>query len=207
MENRDVDTPEQEPNIVDDPPPVGSWKKISKAKLTLLVAAASVLVVSWWGTDRVPAPAWVDSFNAASNFSIYEGLPRPFFEAELFEQEMQRPDIATIGVFPFYAPSVAVNEKQVMQFKEILGDKGLYNTYVGGQKDCGPFHPDFAVEWTDREALYRLLICFSCAEALIVSKDGTKHYDVQGTIKIESLLSEYSLKRPRGPGHYLGGAQ
>ena len=198
-----MDTPEQEPNVVADAPPVASSKKFSKAKLTLLVAAVSVLAVSWWNWS----PAWVDSINAASMFSVYEGLPRPGYEAKLLEQEKQRPDIAMIGGFPFYTPSVAVNEKQAMQFKEVLGDNGLYYTYVGEPKDCGEFHPDFAVEWTDREALYRLLICFSCAEALIVSKDGTKHYDVQGTIKIESLLSEYSLKRPRGPGHYLGGAQ
>jgi hypothetical protein len=36
-------------------------------------------------------------------------------------------------------PRVAVNKKQVMQFKEIFGDNGLYYTYVGLPKDCGDF--------------------------------------------------------------------
>jgi hypothetical protein len=196
METKDMNTPEQEPNIVADIPPVASSKKISKAKLTLLIVAASVLAVSWWNWP----PPWVDSFNAASMFSLYEGLPRPGYEAELLEQESQRPDLTMIGSFPFYTPRVAVNGKQVMQFKEIFGDNGLYYPYVGLPKDCGEFHPDFAVEWTDRETLYRLLICFSCGEAQIVSQKGTKHYNVTvgGIIEIESLLSEYSLKRPRG---------
>ena len=59
MKTKDMNTPEQEPNIVADTPPVASSKKISKAKLTLLVVAASVFVVSrtentntgWTGDD------------------------------------------------------------------------------------------------------------------------------------------------------------
>ena len=45
-----------------------------------------------------------------------------------------------------------------MQFKGIFGDNGLYYTYVGRPKDCGEFHPDFAVERTDSEtrALHQL---------------------------------------------------
>ena len=206
MANQDRNASEQEPNVVDDAPPVASSKKISKTKWTLLVAAASILVVSWWGMSRMLVPAWLNSFNAASMFSVYEGLPRPVYEAELFEQEEQRPDITTIGGFAFYTPSAAVNEKQILQFKEILGDNGLYYTYVGEPKDCGDFHPDFAVEWTDSETRYQLLICFSCSEAQIFSENGIKNHDVTTTAEIESLLSEYSLKRPRGPGHYLGEA-
>ena len=207
MEHEVRDTTQHKPNVVDDVPPVVSTKTHSKTKRRLLIAVTSILVVFWWAMSRTPAsraPAWVNSFNISTTFSVYEGLPHPTWETELLEQEKQRSDLANIDGFDFYTPSVAVNEKQILQFKEVLGDNDLYYTPLG-LKDCG-FHPDFAVEWTDSETHYQLLICFTCNEVQILSEDRRRNYDLTHTSGIESLLSKYSIKRPRGPHHYLGEA-
>ena len=203
MEEKGRDTTEHKSTVADAVPPVASKQFFSKTKWCLLIAAASILGMSWWATNRVPA--WVHSFNASPTFSVYEGLPRPGWETEFFQQEKQRSDIAMIDGFDFYTPSIAVNEKQLSEFKEILGDNGLY--YIPDElKDCG-FHPDFAVEWTDSGRRYRLLICFTCNDAEIRSEDWREFYSLKGTSEIESLLSEYSIKRPRGPEHFLGESQ
>ncbi len=144
-----------------------------------------------------PSPPWINSFNSASTFSVYEGLPHQLREAELLEQEKKRPDITMIGGFPFYTPSLAVNQDQTIQFKKVLGNKNLYYTFTGEPKDCGPFHPDFAVEWTVDETPYRILICFGCAEAQIWSNDLKEEYDIAHLNDVKSLLPQYSLKRPK----------
>ena len=138
----------------------------------------------------------MNSLNSASTLSVYEGLPHQLREADLLEQEKRRPDIATIGGFPFYTLSVAVNERQATQLKEILGDNGRYYRYTV-ETDCGPFHPDFAVEWTDGDVTHRMLICFSCSEARILSDDLEENYNLKGVSDLKSLLSKYSSKRPQ----------
>ena len=172
---------------------------IWNATLLLLVTAVGMLTAS--GCSQ--SPSWIRSLNASSSFSVYEGLPHQLREADLLEREKRRPDITMIGGFPFYTPSVAVDTSQAMQFKKILGDDGRYVTYRGAPTDCGPFHPDFAVQWTDGAMGQQILICFSCSEARVVSNNEQEDYYFKGVSDLKSLLWEYSSKRPnaeRVPG-------
>lgn len=85
-----------------------------------------------------------------------------------------------------------------MRLKEILGDEGSYYTYPGEPKDCGPFYPDFAVEWTDGKARHRMLICFSCGEARTVSKNKEDNFDLRRISDLKSISNEFSCKRLAG---------
>ncbi len=52
------------------------------------------------------------------------------------------------------------------RLKTLLSDPGSYAAY-SGEKKCGGFHPDHAVEWTAGGRTYQVLICFGCFEAKI----------------------------------------
>lgn len=143
------------------------------------------------------SPSSPKTLNSAATVTVYEGLPHQLREADLLEREKQRPDIVTIGGFPFYTPSVAANETQATQLKKFLGDTRRYHTYTGEPRDCGPFHPDFAIEWTDGDSAHRILICFSCTEARILSENSEDTYDFNGISELKPLLSEFSSKRPK----------
>jgi len=143
------------------------------------------------------SPSSPKTLNSPTTVTVYEGLPHQLREADLLEREKQRPDIVTIGGFPFYTPGVAANETQATQLKKCLGDTRRYHTYTGEPRDCGPFHPDFAIEWTDGDSEQRILICFSCTEARILSENSEDTYDFNGIVELKPLLSEFSSKRPK----------
>lgn len=172
---------------------VSSMKTTSFFNTTHFVAALTIVVASGCS----PSPPSVLTLQSAPNVIVYEGLPHQLREPELLEREEQRPDITTIGGFSFYTPGVAAIEKQARELKEILGDKNNYYTYTGEPKDCGPFHPDFAVEWTDGKTKRQILICFTCAEARILSENTEENYDLNNVDKLKSRLKEFSSKRPK----------
>ena len=165
--------------------------------ITCAWAYAFCMVVSMLAASGCgPSSTSMRSLKASSEIVVYEGLPHPLREADTLAQEKQRPDIAVIGGFDFYSPGVKANAEQKKQIKNILGDDDRYYTRGGEPTDCGPFHPDYAVEWTDDGLMYYILVCFSCDEAWIMSGNDREEFNIKGTRDVESIFSKFSAKRP-----------
>lgn len=164
----------------------------------LLAAFGSILVA---GCADIPAepdasPDSVATLRSATSVSVYEGLPHQAREHDLLEQEKQRDDIVTIGEYPFYTPAVAANQDQAEKLKQLLGAPGDYYIYKGEPPDCGPFHPDFAVEWKDGKATRQILVCFGCSEIRVLPEGPNTNWTFRKFTELKPVLLEFSGKRP-----------
>ena len=162
----------------------------TRESLALLIV--SLLLVF---SGCVSSPSVTNTISTAQSITVYEGLPHQFREADLLAQEKLRSDIVMLAGFPFYEPGVKANERQEKRIKRLLGTTN--NFYVGVPKDCGPFHPDFLVEWVDQGANHHILVCFGCKEVRVVSNNNAETYEFKKFTELEQLLSEYSSKRPK----------
>lgn len=126
----------------------------------LLLFAALLFGVSACGRP----PEFAASLGTTTAFTVYEGLPHPSAERDRFEREKARAQTRELHGHLFYAEPLPVDAAAQAELREMLGDLALYEPYRADKK-CGPFHPDFAVEWQRDGAPHRLLLCFSCAEA------------------------------------------
>ena len=142
------------------------------------------------------SPSWESSLKPTSTFTGYEGLPHQLREADLLAEEKKRADVTTIGGFPFYTPGVIAKAAQAPKFRKLLGDSSRYTLPNGVPRDCGPFHPDFAVEWKDGPQVHRFLVCFSCSEVRYLNGTSEENLDLRGNNDWKSLLSAFSSKRP-----------
>lgn len=141
-------------------------------------------------------PDSIKTLKKAESLVVYEGLPHPQKERDLLEQELKREDLRTFNGFPFYTPGFPANPMQTRQLKKALCGGGLYYLSDGPPKDCGPFHPDFAVEWQDGEIIKQALFCFGCDEVQILSLGAVEAYDLSDTRALEEVFSEFAVKRP-----------
>ena len=137
----------------------------------------------------------METLRDAKTVVVYEGLPHQVKEATLLKQELKREDIRRLGGFPFYTPALDANVVQTRQLKKILCDGDLY-FHRAVPTDCGPFHPDFAVEWQDDKITRHALFCFGCDEVQILSEGTVFEYHLKKATRLRTVFSEFSLKRP-----------
>ena len=158
-----------------------------------LLATLGVVTASGCGHS----PEWVRSLDAATSLSVSEGLPHQVREAALLEQEQQRTDTTMIGGFAFYTPPVTADRDQARRLKQVLGDGDRYASLSTRlPTDCGPFHPDYAVQWIDDAGTQQLLVCFTCGEVRRLSGSEQEEFHFGLMNELEAVLDEYASKRP-----------
>ncbi|MFT3991090.1 MAG: hypothetical protein QM680_06735 [Luteolibacter sp.] len=133
----------------------------------------------------------------ATSLTIYEGLPHQAFERNLLAKESKRKDTEKINSFRFYTPAIAAINPEAL--KRILSSPETIQVFRG-EKLCGGFHPDYAVEWSDKDgSRFSALICFGCHE--IIYSDGKNEYrydfEQESFEKLKEELSPYAKKRPK----------
>ena len=89
----------------------------------------------------------------------------------------------------------------VPRLKALLTSRDTFQTYSPGffvQKQCGGFHPDFALMWVVNGDRYELQICFGCGEARCFAPYGEVFCDIKGTTlpEFKSILAKYQRNRP-----------
>lgn len=142
-----------------------------------------------------PTPPVAD-IKSSRGLTLYEGLPHQFYEPEAYEQEKNKPTVQLEG-FPFYREPLELTKADRQALKDLIGDPGSLKAY-SGEKKCGGFHPDYAVEWTDGKTSRYYLICFGCSEAKVSTFAGTTVYDITPHVRerLKTLLSPYRKNRP-----------
>jgi hypothetical protein len=139
----------------------------------------------------------------ADRLTVYEGLPHPRYEEAVFELELRTKPTTKLSGFPFYREPLNLKTDDVAELRSLLGASGTYQSHIDG-KECGGFHPDYAVEWSSEGKIYRCLICFGCSEARFDGPEGrSTFYDLRSEghgrdqkMRLLELLRTYRKNRP-----------
>jgi hypothetical protein len=160
--------------------------------MLLGMVALGVIVTGCSG----PPPA-ARTLAQAGRILLYEGLPHPMYEPRVLESEKKSKPTVDLHGFPFYRELLELKPGDVERLKALLGDPATFRPY-SGEKKCGGFHPDYAVEWSAGDTVYRSLICFGCFEAKLYGPEGGTTYDVGRDVqdRFEALLQPYRKNRP-----------
>ena len=135
------------------------------------------------------------SLKETDDLYVYEGLPHPGRENPSFEKERKREDVRQIQGHWFYEPKVKASGEIRDRLMNLLFDESGFS--VPGpndpQKDCGPFHPDYAIAWKSEGEENYLMICYTCGEAKLISEGKSVTYEVYSNL--QEVLSEFQSKR------------
>lgn len=132
---------------------------------------------------------------------IREGLPHPMMEAKAFQAEKDGPKAKVeVGGYPLYKSPLVVEGNDRRDLLAILNNPASYRAF-SGEKKCGGFHPDDAIEWTVGGESRTLLLCFGCDEAKLVAPNRVDRFDLAPGIgeKLRRLLDAHRVNRPE-PG-------
>ena len=137
--------------------------------------------------------AWRKPIAEGAVLTVHEGLPHR--GDEVYARESRRSDVQVFGGHAFYTPGVVAKNRA--ELSKLLADAGSYQR-LSGAKECGGFHPDFAVSWTSNRQTLTLFICYGCHEVIFTDRKTTLRYDLdhQAGEKMEPLLKENGGKRP-----------
>ncbi len=139
----------------------------------------------------------VATIRQARQLILYEGLPHQMYETDALNSEMKSKETVNIQGFPFYRETLDLEPEDAEKLQRVLGDKRALDAY-SGEKKCGGFHPDYAVEWSHAGQIYRVLICFGCNEAGVYGPKGDAFQDMtKATVRgLKDLLMPYRKNRP-----------
>lgn len=143
----------------------------------------------------------------AERMEIYEGLPNPFGEQEVFKNEKGSKICRQIADQWFYSLPQNAKFETVLALQQLL-DGGLFRPWRG-MKLCGGFHADYAVALTEGKSTLYVLFCFGCHEAKIIREGKpfaadlsmadfrlTTDLEAKSFAELCSLLAPYRKLRP-----------
>ena len=137
----------------------------------------------------------------SSNMVILEGLPHPMMEPEKYQAEKSgaKPLVERAG-YPFYRESLPVPANELSALSRILSNPATYRSF-SGEKKCGGFHPDYAVEWPGDQpgVTTTILLCFGCMEAKLIGPHGKQRFDLDRASRssLRKLLVSHWQNRPK----------
>jgi hypothetical protein len=137
------------------------------------------------------------SISQAGQITLYEGLPHQFNEPRALAAEKKAKPTVDLHGFAFYRETLDLKAGDAEALKALLASSRSLQAF-SGEKKCGGFHPDYAVEWSVDGELYRCLICLGCYEAKVHGPKGTTDYDIEPGIlnRLKELLMPYRKNRP-----------
>ena len=143
--------------------------------------------------------AFTGSVASAEKMTLWEGLPHQGFESDLMESERRSKPVQELHGYWFYEEPLAPSAEDAKRLTQLLSDPATYKPF-SGEKKCGGFHPDYAVEWQKNSNTYRALICFGCDEAKLFGPAIDERHDLneQAMQELEALLTKHRKNRPAG---------
>jgi hypothetical protein len=174
----------------------GYRRVLAAAAVGAVTVGAALLVYHY---SRMTPTAFAEAVRRANGVVLYEGLPHQLFEKRLLEEERRTKAVVEWGGYPFYQEPLALSARDAQRLAEVLGDPAAYQPWKG-EKLCGGFHPDYAVEWHVGARRYRALICLGCGEFMLSGGWGWSRFEMDraaGEALVE-FLPGYRKNRPRG---------
>ncbi|RYD84048.1 MAG: hypothetical protein EOP84_06610 [Verrucomicrobiaceae bacterium] len=133
----------------------------------------------------------------AGSLSLYEGLPHPTAERELFQREKNSQEIVQFGGEPFYQTPLEVKPGDEELLRRFCSSAESFAVY-SGPKRCGGFHADYCLQWQEGDVKWQVLVCFGCQEVKFYGPDTALRADVGPEVfkRLQALLGKYRAKRP-----------
>jgi hypothetical protein len=138
---------------------------------------------------------------AEGNTIVFEGLPHPGYEAELFESEKNSKSTVKLHGSYFYKAFQPAKDTETSELRETLSDPERFEPF-SGEKKCGGFHADYAVAWKENGRLFKVLICFGCGEVKRFGPQGEVREDMKTNTSdlLKMVLKMYDRDRPAHQG-------
>jgi hypothetical protein len=142
-----------------------------------------------------------DKFTAAiaglEDQQLLEGLPHQLFERDLMESERRTKPVRELDGYLFYEEPLSPSREDANRLTQVLSERETFERF-SGEKLCGGFHPDYAVEWRKGSSSYRALLCFGCDEAKLFGPGIDERHDLsaRGRHEIKALLAKHRKNRP-----------
>jgi hypothetical protein len=161
----------------------------------LLIASCSKPAPAEGGGPDKPLAAVV---GGGGQVVLFEGLPHQLFEGGVLEAERKAKRTTELNGFPFYADPLPLTDADAAALRAVFVDPDTLKPF-SGEKKCGGFHPDYAVEWHFGDEQYRCLICFGCSEVKVHGPKSEQRHDLdfEAQRKLETLLKPYRKNRPQ----------
>jgi hypothetical protein len=163
-----------------------------KSRGTIAVVVGLCLLSGCSGS--IPESA---SIARADRLTLYEGLPHPVEETISYNAERKRKPIFELHGSSFYRAALELKAGDEQKLKALLASSKTFEPF-SGEKKCGGFHPDYAVEWSVGKTTYSCLICLGCGEAKIYGLGADSYYDIQPDAHkhLKEILQPYRVNRP-----------
>lgn len=129
----------------------------------------------------------------ADSLVVYEGLPHQNYERELLAQERKTKETLELKGYPFYREPLELSEDDAEQLSAVLAKPSTWRPFTG-EKKCGGFHPDYAVEFRRGSGRYLVLLCFGCGEAKLFGPLQASRYNM--SLEARPILEKYQKNRP-----------
>ncbi|SHK08257.1 hypothetical protein SAMN02745181_3213 [Rubritalea squalenifaciens DSM 18772] len=167
--------------------------KTAGTLFAMITVASSPLTAQ--ETSTTPLDQLRLSAAKADELVVYEGLPSSQKDESSLVQELSRKDVVILCSQAFYAPGASASQSPLI--REIITDADSIKTY-SGQKDCGPFHPDYVVCWQVDGISRYIFIGLECGEIIYCSPQVTRQYDLTADAlkKLQVAFQPYAKKRP-----------
>jgi hypothetical protein len=154
------------------------------------------------GGRTEPLAAFLHNVQSASSPTLYEGLPHQVWESDALKEELARKRTVKLHGFSFYDETWVIEPQIATTLKAVLTQAGALRappTGVVSEKQCGGFHPDYAIRWTADGRTYEVLICLGCEEAWCYGQDGELRCDISEAAlrELKAALTPYQRNRPR----------
>lgn len=136
----------------------------------------------------------------ADRLEVYEGLPHPKAEKDLFEAEKNAKETIERHGFLFYKDPFTVEPKLTKKLYAMSLQTKTLKTYAPAF--CGGFHPDYALVFYAGNNIVEVQICFGCGEIKFFSGGKEAHFSLSssGHKQWRKLLSTLRKNRPEPQG-------
>jgi hypothetical protein len=160
-------------------------------------AAVLAVVLCLFGSGCSGLLPETTSLKQADRMVLYEGLPHQMYEPKALEAEKKAKPTVTLHHFPFYREPLELKADEDQRLRALLGDPASFDLY-SGEKRCGGFHPDYAVEWSAGGQAYQALVCLGCWEIKIYGPKGETIYDIRNDARnqLKPLFDSLHNNRP-----------
>ena len=172
------------------------YSRVSKNEAHRALGFVTILLHAMLAGCSAQPPASA-SISQSTRLILYEGLPHQFYEPRALAAEKKaKPTVERDG-FSFYSETLDLSVGDAGELKALLANPHSFHPF-SGEKKCGGFHPDYAVEWSIADKLYRCLLCFGCREARVNGPQGATTYDIESDAfkHLQRILMPYRKNRP-----------
>jgi hypothetical protein len=170
----------------------GDWEFL-KSRIAKAKPMTRMRIPEMTNTFRF-VPAALKFIEGAEKITVFEGMPHQLFERELLGSELEKTEETIIGSYPFYPQSQDFMAKDELTLRDLLRDENSLRPFFY-PKNCGGFHPDYAIRFTKGEEHSDLLLCFGCGDAQILHKGKVIHARFYGGWG--KIVDGYDKHRPK----------